>query len=107
MVNDIYAIYESYTQKITEGTLPLPSGSSLKASINHTGRQNLLSTGVKAPNDYQPGGPVAGEANETQSKIDKVLKSLTSCASKADYAQMAFDCKTLKDLVDQAHLAKK
>jgi hypothetical protein len=107
MVNDIYAIYESYTQKITEGTLPLPPGSGLRANANHTERQTLLPTGVKASNDYQPGGPIAGECDETQSKIDKILKTLSFCAGKADYAQMILDCKTLKDLVDKAHLAKK
>lgn len=108
MVNDIYAIYESYS---SVGKVSLPGIVGLRASANNTERQTLLSQGIKPANNYTPGGPAAGESDESKSKIqkeiDKIVKSITTCAEKADYAQMIMDCKKLKELADQAYLIKK
>jgi hypothetical protein len=103
MVKDIYAINESYSKVAKIEVHPGTVG--LRASINNTERQSLLSNGVKSPNNYTPGGPVAGESNETRSKAQKeiatILSRLTKQASEARYDKMAIDCKLLKDLIDQ------
>jgi len=109
MVNDIYAIMESYS-RVAEGNA-LPGVVGLRASINNTERQSLLSTGVKAPNNYTPGGPVAGESDESTSKIKKeisaVVARLAAQAVEGNYGKMVLDCKALKDLLDQVHSIKK
>jgi hypothetical protein len=105
MVNDMYAIFESYKQlKEDRADLSgLASGSNLNASINHNNRSNVLTGGQGPTQDYSAGGGAAAENNQepVSKDIAKILKSLTRCAHTADYSQMLIDCMNLSKLAQK------
>jgi hypothetical protein len=96
MVNDMYAIYESYAQ-VRENS-DLADGVSLPANINHTTTKNQLSTGVRATIDQGITSGDLGQDNEeikAPKDITKLIKSITACAQKGDYSGIVIDCMRL------------
>ena len=105
MVNDMYAIFESYKQlKEDRADLTgLAPGVTRNASANHNNRYNMLAGGQGPTQDYTAGGGATAENNQepVSKDIAKILKSLTNCAHKADYSQMLVDCMTLSKLAQK------
>ena len=107
----MYAIYESYvTRESNNLGAILAGGTSINASINNSpGRQGgTLSSGVKPTTDQHLTNGDLGQSNEEikiPKQLNKILKSLTTCAHKADYDQMLIDCmylnKALKKLMEK------
>jgi hypothetical protein len=96
MVNDMYAIYESYTQVRESGNLA--GGVNLPGNINHTTTKNQLSTGVGPTFDQGITSGDLGQDNEeikAPKEISKLIKSITACAHRGDYSGIVVDCMRL------------
>jgi len=103
MVNDTYAIFESYNI-VKESGMSLAGGVGLRASANNTERQTAMPDGVKPPNTYAPGGPTAAQDNQEPAiskEVTKLIQSLTKSAHKADYDSIIIDCMHLSKLASK------
>jgi hypothetical protein len=96
MVDDMYAIYESYTQ-VREGS-DLTGGINLPANINHSTTKIQLPTGVKPTFDQGITAGDLGQDNEeikAPKEIAKLIRSITTCAQRGDYSGIVVDCMRL------------
>lgn len=109
MVNDMYAIYESYITKETVATDPsrntLSGTPRLPASITNTaGRSNILATGQGPTTDQGISRGDLGQDNQevkVPKEILKVIDSLVKSTHKADWrSQMLIDCMQLRKLLE-------
>jgi len=83
MVNDMYAIYESYLTKETVGA----------ASANNTerGNVNILYRPLSQGSTFGDLGQ-DNEEIKAPKEITKLIKSITACAQKGDYSGIVVDC---------------
>jgi hypothetical protein len=96
MVNDMYAIYESYLTKESVGA----------ASANNTERGNVNIS-------YRPfsQGSTFGDLGQDNEEINapkeiaKLIKSIVNCAQKGDYSGIVVDCMRLSKVAG-AHIKK-
>jgi hypothetical protein len=103
MVNDMYAIYESYKQLREDRAdlSGLSNGSNLTANINHTETKPQLSGGVSPTTDQGITAGDLGQDNEevkVSKDILKLINSITRCAHKGDYSSIVVDCMHLSKL---------
>jgi hypothetical protein len=107
MVNDMYAIYESYKQLNEDRTdlSGLSTGSKLPAQANNTNRfSGNIPSGAIAPVDQ--GISQDNEEKDIPKDILNLLKSISKGAHKADHGSVIIDCARLRKVLSKYNIKR-